>query len=139
MKNKMRRIVSVLTVASILGTSIVTPFNVLFETTVKAAVLATAPIYTAPTEQPASKNFSKTNVSAYLPLIEFYDVYLEIDMTKIAKGYGLQVKLPDGTIHTQYSTTAAGASEKMYVDVLNQKYNKNTRISINVIYQMGKY
>ncbi|MBC1603173.1 hypothetical protein HCJ39_00320 [Listeria rocourtiae] len=138
MKNKVRRIVSVLTVTSILGTSIVTPFNVLSETTVKAAVLSTAPIYTAPTEQPAFKNFSKPNISAYLPLIEFYDVYLEIDMTKIAKGYGLQVKLPDGTIHTQYSTTAAGVSEKMYVDVLNQKYNKNTCISINVIYPDGK-
>ncbi|WP_430535673.1 immunoglobulin-like domain-containing protein [Listeria rocourtiae] len=138
MNNKMKKLVSALTVTSIIGTSIVAPFNVLSDTTVKAAVSATAPIYTAPTQQPASKNFSKTNISAYLPLIEFYDVYLEIDMTKIAKGYGLQVKLPDGTIHTQYSTTAAGVSEKMYVDVLNQKYNKNTRISINVIYPDGK-
>ncbi|PNP90920.1 hypothetical protein BMT55_11015 [Listeria newyorkensis] len=138
MKKHMKKIASVLTVASILGTSVITPFNALSEIPVKAAVSATAPIYTAPTEFPAYKEFSKTNVSVYLPLIEFYGVYLEIDMTKLSNGYGLQVKLPDGTTKTQYSTTAAGVSEKMYIDVLSQEYTKNTRISINVISPAAK-
>ncbi|MBC1435199.1 hypothetical protein HB848_07575 [Listeria rocourtiae] len=133
-----KQIISTATIISIIGASVVVPFNVVTEPPVKAAVSATAPVYTAPVTYPAFKEFSKTNVSAYLSLIEFHGVYLEIDMTKLAKGYGLQVKLPDGTSKTQYATTAVGVAEKMYINILNQEYTQNTRISIHVIAPDGK-
>ncbi|MBC1434389.1 hypothetical protein HB848_03455 [Listeria rocourtiae] len=138
MKRQMKKVISVLTVTSILGVGFTAPFNVFSEAKVQAAVSATAPTYTAPATLPASKNFSKANVSAYLPMIEFHGVYLEIDMTKLVKGDSLQVKLPDGTTHTQTSTTAAGVSEKMFINILNQEYTKNMRVSINVLSSAGK-
>ncbi|EUJ44823.1 hypothetical protein [Paenilisteria rocourtiae] len=126
-------------VISILGASVVTPFNVLSTEPVKVALPATAPVYTVPTKQPSFMSFSKTNISPYLPLIVFSGVDLEIDMTKSSKGYGVQVKLPDGTVQTAYSTTAVGLYEAASINMLCKKFNKNTTVSINVPSRMENW
>lgn len=133
-----KQFVSSLTIISILGASIATPFNVLSEAPVEAAVLATAPKYTAPTTQMPYLTFTKTNVSNYLPTISFNGVYLVVDITKLPKGYGLQTTLPDGTIDKQYSTTAAGVAQSTSIYMTYQEFSKNTTMSINVISPDGK-
>ncbi|MBC6315067.1 immunoglobulin-like domain-containing protein [Listeria grandensis] len=138
MNSKMKKVISVLTVTSILGTSIVTPFNVFSEAPVEATVLATAPKYTVPATQAPYLLFTKTNVSNYLPNIRFNGSYLVVDVTKLPKGYGLQTSLPDGTIDTQYSTTAVGVAQSLYIYIETQKFGKNTMVGINVISPDGK-
>ncbi|MBC2069252.1 toxin Cry1Ac domain D-VI-related protein [Listeria booriae] len=133
-----KQVVSSLTIISILGASIATPFNVLSEAPVEAAVLATAPKYTAPTTQMPYLTFTKTNVSNYLPTISFNGVYLVVDITKLPKGYGLQTTLPDGTIDKQYSTTAAGVAQSISIYMTYQEFSKNTTMNINVISPDGK-
>ncbi|MBC1358010.1 toxin Cry1Ac domain D-VI-related protein [Listeria booriae] len=133
-----KQVVSSLTIISILGASIATPFNVLSEAPVEAAVLATAPKYTAPTTQTPYLTFTKTNVSNYLPTISFNGVYLVVDITKLPKGYGLQTTLPDGTIDKQYSTTAAGVAQSISIYMTYQEFSKNTTMNINVISPDGK-
>ncbi|MBC1513931.1 toxin Cry1Ac domain D-VI-related protein [Listeria booriae] len=133
-----KQVVSSLTIISILGASIATPFNVLSEVPVEAAVLATAPKYTAPTTQMPYLTFTKTNVSNYLPTISFNGVYLVVDITKLPKGYGLQTTLPDGTIDKQYSTTAAGVAQSIFIYMTYQEFSKNTTMNIHVISPDGK-
>ncbi|MBC2327193.1 toxin Cry1Ac domain D-VI-related protein [Listeria booriae] len=133
-----KQVVSSLTIISILGASIATPFNVLSEAPVEAAVLATAPKYTAPTTQMPYLTFTKTNVSNYLPTISFNGVYLVVDITKLPKGYGLQTTLPDGTIDKQYSTTAAGVAQSISIYMTYQEFSKNSTMNINVISPDGK-
>ncbi|MBA3927634.1 toxin Cry1Ac domain D-VI-related protein [Listeria rustica] len=133
-----KQVVSSLTIISILGASIITPFNVLSEAPVEAAVLSTAPKYTAPTTQMSYLTFTKTNVSNYLPKISYNGVYLVIDITKLPKGYGVQTNLPDGTVDKQYSTTAAGVAQSISIYMTYQEFSKNTRISINIISPDGK-
>ncbi|MBC1230895.1 hypothetical protein HB816_10590 [Listeria booriae] len=133
-----KQVVSSLTIISILGASIATPFNVLSEAPVEAAVLATAPKYTAPTTQMPYLTFTKTNVSNYLPTISFNGVYLVVDITKLPKEYGLQTTLPDGTIDKQYSTTAAGVAQSISIYMTYQEFSKNTTMNINVISPDGK-
>ncbi|MBC1293235.1 toxin Cry1Ac domain D-VI-related protein [Listeria booriae] len=133
-----KQVVSSLTIISILGASIATPFNVLSEVPVEAAVLATAPKYTAPTTQMPYLTFTKTNVSNYLPTISFNGVYLVVDITKLPKGYGLQTTLPDGTIDKQYSTTAAGVAQSISIYMTYQEFSKNSTMNINVISPDGK-
>ncbi|MBC1946309.1 hypothetical protein HB999_14180 [Listeria booriae] len=133
-----KQVVSSLTIMSILGASIATPFNVLSEAPVEAAVLATAPKYTAPTTQMPYLTFTKTNVSNYLPTISFNGVYLVVDITKLPKGYGLQTTLPDGTIDKQYSTTAAGVAQSISIYMTYQEFSKNSTMNINVISPDGK-
>ncbi|MBC6307347.1 toxin Cry1Ac domain D-VI-related protein [Listeria booriae] len=133
-----KQVVSSLTIISILGASIATPFNVLSEVPVEATVSATAPKYTAPTTQMPYLTFTKTNVSNYLPTISFNGVYLVVDITKLPKGYGLQTTLPDGTIDKQYSTTAAGVAQSIFIYMTYQEFSKNTTMNIHVISPDGK-
>ncbi|MBC2258021.1 toxin Cry1Ac domain D-VI-related protein [Listeria booriae] len=133
-----KQVVSSLAIISILGASIATPFNVLSEAPVEAAVLATAPKYTAPTTQMPYLTFTKTNVSNYLPTISFNGVYLVVDITKLPKGYGLQTTLPDGTIDKQYSTTAAGVAQSISIYMAYQEFSKNSTMNIHVISPDGK-
>ncbi|MDT0111511.1 toxin Cry1Ac domain D-VI-related protein [Listeria booriae] len=133
-----KQVVSSLTIMSILGASIVTPFNVLSEAPVEAAVLATAPKYTVPTTQEPYLLFTKTNVSNYLPNIRYSGSYLVIDITKLPKGYSLQTSLPDGTIDKQNSTTDAGVAQSIYIYMSNQQFGKNTTVGINVVSPDGK-
>ncbi|MBC1435181.1 hypothetical protein HB848_07485 [Listeria rocourtiae] len=133
-----KQVMSSLTIMSILGASIATPFNVLSEAPVEATVLATAPKYTVPTTQEPYLEFTKTNVSSYLPNIRFSGSYLVVDITKLPKGYGLQTSLPDGTIDKQNSTTAEGVAQSVYIYMSNQQFGKNTTVGINVISPDGK-
>lgn len=133
-----KQVVSSLTIISILGASIAMPFNVLSEAPVEAAVLATAPKYTAPITQMPYLTFTKTNVSNYLPTISFNGVYLVVDITKLPKGYGLQTTLPDGTIDKQYSTTAVGVAQSISIYMTYQEFSKNTTMNIHVISPDGK-
>lgn len=133
-----KQVVSSLTIISILGASIATPFNVLSEAPVEASVLATAPKYTVPATLSPYLLFTKTNVSNYLPNIRFNGSNLVVDVTKLPKGYGLQTSLPDGTMDTQYSTTAVGVAQSLYIYIATQEFGKNTTMGINVISPDGK-
>ncbi|WP_430535866.1 toxin Cry1Ac domain D-VI-related protein [Listeria rocourtiae] len=132
-KKQMKKLVSTLTVASILGTSIVTPFNVLAETpVVKAAKSATAAIYVAP---PTQNKVLETSPGPFLSMVRFDGKTITVDLKNCLKGYGVRIVLPDGTSRTFYHQYAAGVSQLVSVDVSNQ----NLRSSSSFFSTQGLY
>ncbi|MBC1457864.1 toxin Cry1Ac domain D-VI-related protein [Listeria newyorkensis] len=134
-KQHMKKLVSTLTVASILGTSIVTPFNVLAETPVKAAVSATAPKYVAPpTQNPGFVD----SPGPFLKMVKFDGEYITLDLVGCAKGYGVRVILPDGTSRTFTSHYAIGVHEEVKIDVRSQNLRSpSSSFSTQGLYPSG--
>uniref|UniRef100_UPI00207B9E14 toxin Cry1Ac domain D-VI-related protein n=2 Tax=Listeria newyorkensis TaxID=1497681 RepID=UPI00207B9E14 len=134
---KSKKLVSILAITSILGTSIVTPFNVLAETPVQAAVSATAPTYVAPTTQ---NKVLEVSPGPYLQMVRFDGDYITLNLIKFVKGYGVRVVLPNGTSREFYSQYAAGAqNEFVYIYVGDQNLTSPySFFSTEGLYSNGK-
>ncbi|MBC2675632.1 toxin Cry1Ac domain D-VI-related protein, partial [Listeria booriae] len=134
-KKQVKQLVSVLTVASILGTSIVTPFNVLSEQLVEAAVSPTAPTYVAP----AQPRPLEVEPGPFLKMVRFDGTHITLNLIKTARNYGVRVTLPNGTVRNFYSQYAAGARDEFVsIDVTNQNLtNPSTFFSTEGLYPNG--
>ncbi|WAO22460.2 toxin Cry1Ac domain D-VI-related protein [Paenilisteria newyorkensis] len=115
MKNKkVKKLVSVLTIATVLGTSVVTPLNTM-ATPTQAATSATAPKYVAP----GYTTLYMSNINAYFPSASLDGNYLVIDMIKIHKGYGIDVLFPNGQKIQVYKQLASNVAETARIYVGN--------------------
>ncbi|WP_036077922.1 toxin Cry1Ac domain D-VI-related protein [Listeria cornellensis] len=120
MKNKqIKKMVSVLTVASILGTSIVTPLSVFASPALAAEGTQTVSAPTYPVGGNEFVNFSG-NLSAQNAFFQQVDItndLLYIDMTLVYKGYGIEVTMPDGEIIKYYKKAEKGILEYYTLDL----------------------
>ncbi|MBC6316975.1 toxin Cry1Ac domain D-VI-related protein, partial [Listeria grandensis] len=107
---KPKKLISILAITSILGTSIATPFNVLVQTPVKAAVSATAPTYVAP---PSEASVMEVSPGPNLKMVRFDGEYITLDLIKFVKNYGVRVTLPDGTTREFYSQYDSGKQTEL--------------------------
>ncbi|EUJ40789.1 hypothetical protein PWEIH_03391 [Listeria weihenstephanensis FSL R9-0317] len=123
-KNQFKKLVSTVTVASILGTSIATPFNVLTEQAQAAeGIQATAaPVYTLQnTNEFADYSASHSKENVYITWVTVSANTMWIDMTKFYKNYGIQITMPDGEIITKYKTINTGVSDSISVDLKGRR------------------
>ncbi|EUJ25647.1 hypothetical protein, partial [Listeria cornellensis] len=110
---KAKKIISTLTIASVVGASVVTPLNGLTLPTkaaerVQNAASVTAPKYVAP----AYKTLVMQDMNVYLPYLSLDGNYLIISMTKIIKNYGVSVTLPNGQIITKFKNPCCKYSRR---------------------------
>lgn len=119
-KQQIKKLVSTLTVASIIGASVVTPFNV-FATPAQAAegiqATASAPVYesTANKFQNFTGNLSGQN--AFFPMVQITNDILYIDMTLVWKNYGIRIILPTGQVIDRYKSSDKNVYDYYTVDL----------------------
>ncbi|EUJ23679.1 hypothetical protein PGRAN_07236 [Listeria grandensis FSL F6-0971] len=112
-KKQIKKLVSALTVASILGTSVVTPFNVLATPAEAAVDSRISPTYVAP----VTSNIYMSNINTYFPSATLINGILTIDLTKMHVNYGAGVQLPDGKVINALSKTKDGVADFMVLDL----------------------
>ncbi|MBC1434914.1 hypothetical protein HB848_06140 [Listeria rocourtiae] len=120
-KQQVKKLVSTLTVASIIGASVVTPFNVLVSPAQAAEGIqaSSAPVYVYNGNkfQNFSGDLSSQNI--YFPIVQIQDDLLYIDMTSVWKNYGIRVILPNGQTLDRYKSLAKDTYDYYTVDLKN--------------------
>ncbi|MBC6316288.1 toxin Cry1Ac domain D-VI-related protein [Listeria grandensis] len=118
-KQQIKKLVSTLTVASIIGASVVTPFNV-FANPAQAAEgiqVASTPVYEYNGNKFQNVFLDLSSQNIYFPIVQITDDVLYIDMTLVWKNYGIRVILPNGQTFDRYKSLTKGTYDYYTVDL----------------------